>query len=240
MLSLDEQSAFVTTFITKPELRGQGIGMKVWDACKKAVAGKNILINAAPDREKMYNRLGFVVSKNRMAIVDYVFLFKKADTLREVQVDKSVVLDYCQSLFDGICAYDKGIQPIERAAFLKNHIEKSDKVKVTLRNGKVAGYVCLRKGYKGFMIMPLYANTTEIARQLLKEIVAGVSDNETLKIGIPNGNKEAEDLFKEVGWYSRPYNPMYVNLRMQTSTDYADNIDQSRVFSAMNYSYVLI
>ena len=73
MLSLDDESACVTTFITTPELRGKGIGKKVWAACKEAVKGKNVIINAAPNREEMYNGLGFTVSKNRMQIFDYVF-----------------------------------------------------------------------------------------------------------------------------------------------------------------------
>ena len=239
MPSLDEDNAFVTSFITKPELRGQGIGMKVWDACRKTVAGKNVIINAAPNREEMYNRLGFVTSKNRMQLIDYDFKLKRAESFKNINQVASVS-DCDQSLMEKVVLYDKTIQPMEREAFLKNRFEKSDKVKVTLKDGEVVGYGCLRKGYKGFMMMPLYANTTEVARQLLKEILEGVNENEPIKIGIPKGNKKAEEMFKEIGWFSRPYDPMHVNLRMHTAVDYADQIDQSRVFSVLNYCYVLI
>ena len=238
MLSLDDKSAFVTTFITKPELRGKGIGKKVWAACEEAVKGKNIIVNAAPDREQMYNKLGFTVSKNRMEIVDYVFPFKKneGEKLNEV----STVVDYQGSMFEKVYVYDRQIQPIERRAFVKSHIEKSDAVKVALLKGEVVGYVCLRKNYKGYMVMPLYADADDVAKQLLHAVVKNVEVNTQMKLGIPSGNPGAKEVFKSIGCFERPYNPMYVNLRMHTTLEYADELDEKKVYSAMNYSYVLI
>ena len=238
MMSLDDKSAFVTTFITKPELRGKGIGKKVWAACKEAVKGKNIILNAAPDREEMYNKLGFTVSKNRMEIVDYVFPFKKNED--EKLEGASSVVDYQGSMFEKVYAYDRQIQPIERRAFVRNHTEKSDAVKVALQKDEVVGYVCLHKNYKGYMVMPLYSDTDDVAKQLLHEVVKDVEVNTQMKLGIPTGNPRAKEIFKANGWFARPYNPMYVNLRMHTTLDYADELDEKKVYSAMKYSYVLI
>ncbi len=239
MLSLDEHNAFVTVFITRPDLRGRGIGRRVWDACSATTRGKNLVINAAPNREAMYNRLGFVASKDRMLMVDHVFAMKRAASRDEPRAAAPLV-DYSPDLFDRVYAYDQSIQPLERRVFVRNHLDKSDVVKVAFRDDAVVGYACLRKNFKGFMIMPLYADSPDIARLLLHGVAENVEENEQIKIGIPGGNPAAEEIFKAIGWFERPYNPLYVNLRMHTSIDYADVIDQSKVYSAMNYSYVLI
>ena len=239
MLSLDDTNAFVTTFITKPELRGKGIGRKVWDACMDAVKGKNVIVNAAPNREEMYNKLGFTVSKNRMEIQDYAFPLKKVEPVEKVE-EVAEVFNYQPSMFDKVYAYDQLIQPIERRDFVRNHIAQSDIVKVALNDGKVVGYVCVRKNYKGFMIMPLYADNIKIARQLVHSVANSIDDDTPIKIGIPSGNEGAEEIFTDFGWFARSYNPYYVNLRMHKKVDFADSIKEKKVYSAMNYSYVLI
>ena len=150
------------------------------------------------------------------------------------------VVDYQESMFEKIYAYDRRIQPIERRAFVKNHIEKSDVVKVALNKEETVGFVCLRKNYKGYMIMPLYADGQDIANQLVQEVVKGIEAGTQIKLGIPNGNPSASKVFENIGWFARPYNPMHVNLRMHTHRDYSDELDESKVYSAMNYSYVLI
>lgn len=239
MLSLDEKSAFVTSFITRSDLRGRGLGKKTWAACMDAVKGKNVILNAAENREGMYNKLGFKVSKTRMRFIDYMFPFKKKPNTEGI-ISVASIVDYDSSMFDQVYAYDETIQPIERRDFVKNHLAKSDKAKVALQGDEVVGYICLRKNYKGFVIMPLYANTFDIARQLLRSIADSVEDNTDVKVGIPCGNPKAQDIFKDIGWYPMPIKPINVKLRMQTTVDYSDNIDETRVYSVMNYSYVLI
>ena len=203
------------------------------------VKDKNVILNAAPDREEMYNKLGFTVSKNRMEIQDYVFPMKKIEAGKNFEEAANVV-DYQPSIFEEVYAYDKGIQPIERRDFVRNHIAQSDMVRVALNDGNVVGYVCVRKNYKGVMIMPLYADCLIVARQLLHSVALSIDDGSLIKIGIPSGNSGAEEIFKDIGWFARPYNPYYVNLRMHTKVDYADDINEKKVYSAMNYSYVLI
>ncbi len=236
MLSLDENNAFVTTFITKPEVRGHGIGTKVWAACKEAIAGKNLIVNAAPNKDQMYNKLGFIPSECRMQLIDYRFLLKRTDNFSAIQ-DVAQMLDYDQSLFEKVYMYDKGMQPLERKVFLKNNIEKSEKAKIALKNGEVVGYACLRKTYKGYMIQPLFADGADIAKQLLKELVQDLTENEQIKVAFPSSNTKAAEVFKEIGWSD---NPAYVILRMHTKKDLTHLIDQTRVYAVMSLSYTLI
>ena len=85
-------------------------------------------------------------------------------------------------------------------------------MKVALQKDEVVGYVCLRKNYEGYMVMPLYSDTDDVAKQLLHEVVKDVEVNTQMKLGIPTGNPRAKEIFKANDWFARPYNPMYVNL----------------------------
>ena len=238
MLDLDDKNAFATSFITRSDIRRRGLGKQTWQACMDVVAGKNIILNAAVNREDMYNKLGFVACKNRMRFSDYMFPLKKKEP--SVSINVASIVDYDKSLFQKVYEYDQKIQPINRRDFIENHMNKSDIVKVVLQRDKVAGFICLRKNYKGYVIMPLYANSPDIAKQLLQPVAESLGENTDVKVGIPCGNPKAEEVFTDVGWFPIPYKPINVKLRMQTTIDYRDQRDETKVYSVMNYSYVLI
>ena len=56
MLDLDDENAFATSFITRSDLRGRGLGKQTSQACMEVVAGKNVILNAAVNREDMYKK----------------------------------------------------------------------------------------------------------------------------------------------------------------------------------------
>ena len=222
-----------------PDLRGRGLGKQTWQACMEAVAAKNVILNAAVNREDMYIKLGFTVCTNRMRFIDYMFPLKRKEKASEL-IKVASITDYDECLFEKVFEYDQKIQPINRKDFIENHMNKSDIVKVALQRDKVVGFICFRKNYKGYVIMPLYANSLDIAKQLLQPVAESLVENTDVKVGIPCGNPKAQEVFTDIGWFPMPYKPINVKLRMQTTIDHSDQIDQTKVYSVMNYSYVLI
>ena len=103
-----------------------------------------------------------------MRFIDYMFPLKRKEEPPEL-IKVASIADYDESLFEKVFEYDQKIQPINRRDFIENHMNKSDIVKVALQRDKVVGFICLRKNYKGYVIMPLYANSLDIAKQLCSQ-----------------------------------------------------------------------
>ncbi len=186
--------------------------------------------------------MGFKTSKSRFEIRDYGFKLKNNTNIKQFDAATEVtIVDYGPTMFDDIYEYDKTIQPIERKHFVKTHIDNSVQTKVAMKNGKIVGYGCVRPNFKGFMLMPLYADDELVAGRILASLVQNIDDEELIKIGIPEGNGEkARKLFDWIGWQEEPRHPMRVNLRMETKSDLAELINVQKVYSVMNYSYVII
>ncbi len=190
----------------------------------------------------MYIRMGFKTSKSRFEIQDYAFKLKNnIGTKGDESTSDVTIVDYNPDLFDDLYAYDQTIQPIERKSFVKTNVDKSVQTKVAMKDGKVVGYGCSRPNYKGLMLMPLYGDDESIAAKILASLIENIEDDELIKIGIPSGNGEkARKLFHCIGWQEEPRDPMRINLRMETKSDMAEVINIQKVYSVMNYSYVII
>ena len=69
-----------------------------------------------------------------------------------------------------------------------------------IATGHIRGYAFAEKKPLATKVSPLYADNTSIARKLLKCIADKLPKDQKIQVFIPNENKDAVDLFLDVGF----------------------------------------
>ena len=102
---------------------------------------------------------------------------------------------------------------------------------ITARNGqgKVCGFAFVEKKPRATKVTPLYADSTPIAKKLLKYIVSQLPENEKIQVYFPGENQEAVDFWLSLGFSFD--NGLHCQL-LWTKTRY--EICLNKVYSMMN------
>jgi GNAT superfamily N-acetyltransferase len=198
IVSYNNEFGFMGLFIVKPEFRGKEIGRKLWyqrrdTLLKRLNDGASIGMDGVVAMQPFYEKGGF-----KIAFRDE--RYEKIGT--EFEVDKNIS-PINKNDFDSILEYDKQCFGLSRPQFLKPWIElPGNKTFKYVDNGKLKGFVIVRKAIKGYKVCPLFADNEIIAEELYKACLNSVV-GEPLYLDIPVTNPKAVELIKK-------YNAVYI------------------------------
>lgn len=194
--------AFLGFYIVRPEYRGQGHGLQIWNAVMDRLSGCVVGLDGVVAQQENYRKSGFeLVHRN----------IRYAGSLRG-EVHGLTPLN--EVPWEKLKAFDRRHFPDDREAFLRAWLtmpESSGFASISA-DGSIDGYGVTRRCREGWKIGPLFADNAATASRLLHGL-AGAGDG-TIYLDIPEPNREAISLAENYGM-----RPMFETARMYRGGD---------------------
>ncbi len=183
---------FMGFYIVAPAYRGQGYGLKIWNAGLDYLAGRNIGLDGVVEQQDNYRKSGFKLAYRNIRYEGIGDGGKPADCPELVPLSELPM--------DAILAYDQPFFPDDRMAFLNAWLRQKDSTALGyLEDGKLAGYGVLRACRSGYKIGPLFADRSSIAKTLLAALKSKVSRGAPFYLDPPEVNPAAVALAEDNG-----------------------------------------
>jgi hypothetical protein len=185
---------FIGLYITVPEFRGQGYGLRTWQAGMDRLAGRNIGLDGVVAQQANYRRSGFHAAWTTTRFQGPLTGARQAPGVETVDA-RSVG-------FAELAAFDRRFFPAERDAFLALWITAPGRRAVAARrNRSVVGFAARRPAGDVDRIGPVFADSPEVAESLLAALSAADRDGKVppVMIDVPAHNSAAVELAGRVG-----------------------------------------
>lgn len=175
---------FIGLYIVRPEHRGKGYGLTLWNEAMASLEGRNIGLDGVVEQQKNYRKSGFGFAYRNIR-----FEGRRPPTAVIGVRD----LPGLSALgFDRISAYDRTCFFEERSSFLRTWVDQPGAVGFGIRAGDVlGGYGILRPCLKGFKVGPLFADTPELAERILAALLAWVPEDALYYLDVPEVNEQS-------------------------------------------------
>jgi hypothetical protein len=208
---------FLGFYIVRPELRGRGLGRRIWDAGVAYLAGCTVGLDGVVEQQATYRRSGF-----EYAWPNFRFGGRLAGRTAPGLVDARAVP------IDRLLELDGELFPAPRPAFLAAWLAMPESTSLALvEDGRVQGLGCLRRCRAGCKVGPLYAPDRAAAERLLLALAASFPDEE-LFLDVPGRNGEAMAMAEALG----------LSVRFETARMYrgpAPSLPLERIFGVTSF-----
>ncbi len=177
---------FIGFYIVRPEDRGRGYGIRIWNAGLARLGGRTMGLDGVVAQQENYQKTGFSLAYRNIRYQGIGGgLFPAAPG----------IVPLATLPFGEICAYDKPFFPDDRVRFLKCWIEQPRSTALgILRNGRLAGYGVLRPCRSGYKVGPLFADSPLFAEELFLALKAHAPEGAPIYLDPPAANPAAVDL----------------------------------------------
>lgn len=205
---------FVGLYIVRPQFRGRGYGMRLWDAAMARLRGHNVGLDGVVAQQANYARSGF-----RLAYRNVRYRGEARPGAVHASVQRAG-----EAAFEAIGDFDRQIFPERRDAFLSSWLaQPMAGAYVAQDRGRLAGYTVVRRCREGWKIGPLAAEDALIARRLYEAAAAHAPDRAPIFVDVPEANPRAASFLAALN-----LTPVFETARMYTGPDPA--IDLTRLF----------
>ncbi len=149
---------FLGFYIARPEIRGKGYGIQIWNAGMKRLAGRNVGLDGVVAQQHNYKKSGFRIAWNNV---------RHEGVPAPTTPPAGVTLARCARgiAFDRLAAYDRRFFPEMRdsASWRRGSPLPERASLVALQDGGLAGFGVIRACRAASRIGPLYADDPGIA-----------------------------------------------------------------------------
>ena len=192
-ITYGEDFSFLGFYICRPEFRGRGFGMAIWDACIARLGNRVIGLDGVVDQQANYTKSGFMLAHRN---IRYGGIANPVDHASQhcVEVDQisepgltRAIIDYDQAFFSG-----------SREAFLRVWIATPRRTVAYVEDNVVRGYATVRACRSGSKIGPLFADSGAIAEELFLSVTAPLS-GQPIFLDLPETNTNARRLAERHG-----------------------------------------
>lgn len=177
----DENFGFIGLYIVKPNWRGQGFGLKTWNAGLNLLGNRNIALDGVLAQVDNYRKFGFEPAYRHVRYEGLGIatnINKNLTPLSDIPIEK-------------IINYDRQYFPALRPQFLQKWINQPENTALGfVQNENLFGYGVLRKCGNGYKIGPLFAEDLEIAEALFLGLTNN-TQNQPIFLDIPDINTQA-------------------------------------------------
>ncbi len=167
---------FIGLYICRPDLRGRGLGRRIWDAGMARLGGRCVGLDGVPEQEANYRKMGFEVAYRTLRFSGPAPKAAPPAGTRIVKADPNDA---------GLAAYDAGVFPTPREAFLSAWLSGPRIARMAVRDGRVVGYGATRKCRQGWKVGPLFADTLADGAALLAGL-GSATGGEELHLDVPD------------------------------------------------------
>jgi ribosomal protein S18 acetylase RimI-like enzyme len=209
---------FLGLYIVRPDFRGKGYGMQVWNAGLDYLEGRTVGLDGVPAQQDNYHKSGFTPAWNNARYEGRGGGDAVSGTIPLKSVSREELIDYDRQFF---------AEP--RDGFLECWISRPGTQALgALHDGRLAGYGVTRRCLNGYKIGPLFADRPEIAEDLLVSLKAGIPESEAVFLDIPLSNAEAFALVERHGMH-----PVFETARMYRGK--APHISVARTYGITSF-----
>jgi GNAT superfamily N-acetyltransferase len=174
---------FIGFYIVVPEFRGQGYGIRLWQAAMQRLAGHNIGLDGVVEQQTNYRKSGFKLAYSNLR-------FERTGPVAENTAQDLV--DARTLPFEQLAAYDRAFFPTERQAFLQAWLRMpASRCLAALDGQRLQGYGVVRPCRSGFKIGPLFADHESVADQLYRGLAAVAGPDAPVYLDVPEVNPAA-------------------------------------------------
>jgi hypothetical protein len=200
VVNYDPRFAFLGFYIVRPDLRGRGVGWKLWQAGMVHAGARSVGLDGVLAQQANYASQGFKLSHRHIR-------FKG----RPGRGEGGGCVDINTVPFEWIEASDAQVFPAARADFLQYWIEAPHHAgRVLLREGRLAGWGVVRPALEGWKIAPLVAEDAAAADAVFLALRAAAGEGDII-LDVPEPNGEALQLAARHG-----LSPVFETARMYT------------------------
>ena len=211
---------FLGFYIVKPEYRGKGFGMKIWNEGLKYLHGRNIGLDGVVAQQENYKKSGF-----KFAYRNIRYQGNGGGKFPK----NSSVIKLSEINFEAVNFYDQKLFPENRTEFLKSWVNQSDnKALGILKDNKLAGFGVIRKCNSAYKIGPLFADNADLAEELFLALKSQIKSTDKFFLDTPEINKAAVNLAK-----TYKMNVVFETARMYTKE--APNISVNKIFGVTSF-----
>ena len=182
---------FLGFYIVKPAYRGQGYGIRIWNAGLDYLAGRTIGLDGVVAQQDSYRKSGFALAYRN---IRYQGTGGGHDPCGHDIVALSTVA------FETIEAFDRPFFPAVRTRFLRCWLDQPRSIALgVLEQGDLAGYGVMRACRSGYKVGPLFANTPALAERLFSALKSRVPGDAPVFLDTPELNPAAVALAQRHG-----------------------------------------
>jgi GNAT superfamily N-acetyltransferase len=213
-VAYDASFGFCGLYLVRRDLRGQGVGQRLWEAGMSHLGQRSIGLDGVPTQQTNYERSGFRRAHSNSRYRGEGLTSGAGKPLTEALADVP---------FDDVAAYDRAVFGASREGFLRDWVNQPSAVAfATVEDGRVTGYGLCRPCREGFKVGPLFADHAHGAEALLDDLIAAVQ-GAALYIDVPETNSDGVGLVERRGLV-----PVFSTARMYRGP--AAPLDTTRVF----------
>jgi GNAT superfamily N-acetyltransferase len=200
-VNYDDAFAFLGFYIVRPEVRGRGHGLRIWNAAIAHAGSRVIGLDGVVAQQENYKKSGFALA---YANVRY------GGTVSAPAAPRSVVA-LGDVPFAAVEADDATVFPAPRARFLRAWIGAPGHVgRALVRDGRLAAWGVIRPCRRGRKIGPLVADDRAGAEAVLAALLTDAGGGEFF-LDVPSVNGDAVALAESLGLA-----PVFETARMYT------------------------
>jgi ribosomal protein S18 acetylase RimI-like enzyme len=190
---------FLGLYIVRPEFRGRGCGLRLWNAGVDYLAGRNVGLDGVVAQQENYKKSGFHLAYRNIRYEVKGVETGSRNTLYRSAPGTGEIVDLSGVSFAEVAGYDRKFFPAPRDRFLECWINQPGAHALgSLMHGRLAGYSVMRPCHNGFKIGPLFADTIHCAEALLASVCERAS-GETVFLDVPEANPAAVALAESHG-----------------------------------------
>lgn len=191
---------FLGFYICRPDLRGKGLGLSLWNHAVGRSHCATIGLDGVTAQQDNYRKSGFVLAHQNIR-----YGGPRPDTLKVTDLRKLTATDA-----PDIDAFEQrhGLFAAPRLPFLSKWLSQNTGLALR-KDGQISGYGVIRPCDEGYKIGPLFASDTEDAHVILSGLLSTIPRGATFFLDVPGINPEAVQLAR-----SLKLQPMFETARM--------------------------
>jgi ribosomal protein S18 acetylase RimI-like enzyme len=176
-----DEFGFMGFYIVRPEFRGRGYGLKLWQAVLGYLGPRNIGLDGVVEQQANYRRSGFELAWRNVRYEGAGVANERASSIVPIEgVDQSSVI-----------AADRSVFPADRPDFVRRWIaQRRGRAYAAVKDGIFLGYGVIRECRRGYKIGPLTAVNEEAAEDLF-DALAAEAPGDPVFLDVPEVNPEA-------------------------------------------------
>ncbi|MDK3016221.1 GNAT family N-acetyltransferase [Pseudodonghicola flavimaris] len=212
--------AFLGFYIVQPELRGQGHGLRLWQAAMEHAGDRVVGLDGVVAQQANYQRSGFDLAYRNIRF---------GGVIGPMAPEPGLELRPVTAPFAALERMDAEVFPATRSAFWEAWLTAPGHRSVAAFDGAaLAGFGTLRACQSGYKVGPLVARDLGAARAVLGELTRDLPAGAEVFLDVPEPNVEAVVMAKGLG-----LRPVFETARMYRGP--APHVDLSRVFGVTTF-----
>lgn len=225
VVNYDTQFAFLGFYIVHPNHRGRGAGLRLWQAAVKHAGRRLIGLDGVQEEQANYAKSGF-----QLAYRNIRFGGQIGQALANLPDSADATpLSHVTAELEH---FDRAAFPAPRTPFLAMWLgTHGHEARAVVDHGTLQGYGVIRPCRSGYKIGPLFAETTQVARDLAGSLLASVPaahHGREVFLDVPEPNEAALSLARDL-----ELTPVFETARMYTGP--APDIDLGRIFGVTTF-----